>query len=223
MATQLPGFLHALQPTLDRHGYLAVAGFIFLEDFGVPVPGETILIAAAIYAGAGRLNIVAVGVIAVAAAILGDNVGYAIGRFGGRPLVERFGRYVFLTPERIDKTTEFFERQGGKIVVVARFVEGLRQANGIVAGISEMPWLHFLAFNALGAVIWVALWTTVGDLAGNHITTIYNDVSRYFIIVVAVVAVLAIAIAIRKIRRRRQSRAAHQSPDDAHATAESDT
>lgn len=99
----LPGFLGSLAPVLNHYGYLAVAGLVVLEDFGVPVPGETVLIAAAVYAGAGRLNVVLVGIIAVAAAVIGDNAGYAgyaIGRFGGRALALRYGRYVFLTSER---------------------------------------------------------------------------------------------------------------------------
>jgi len=90
----LPGIFGALAPVLDNYGYLAVGGLLFLEDFGVPAPGETILIAAAVYAGAGQLNIVAVVLIGFVAAVAGDNVGFAIGRFGGRALVLRFGRYV---------------------------------------------------------------------------------------------------------------------------------
>jgi len=145
-----------------------------LEDFGVPVPGETTLIAAAVFAGLGRLNILFVILIAFAAAVIGDNIGFAIGDFGGRPLVERFGKYIFLTAERLDKAEAFFNRNGGKVVVVARFVEGLRQANGIVAGISDMRWPAFIAFNALGAGLWVGLWSMVGYLGGNHIATIYR-------------------------------------------------
>src|SRR5215467_4495459 len=97
-APPLPGFLAGLAPILDHYGYLAVGGLVLVEDFGVPSPGETVLIAACVYAGAGQLNIVAVGVIATVAAILGDNIGYAIGRFGGHALVLRFGKYVLLTP-----------------------------------------------------------------------------------------------------------------------------
>jgi membrane protein DedA with SNARE-associated domain len=199
----LPGFLGSLAPVLDHWGYLAVGGLLFLEDFGVPAPGETVLIAAAVYAGAGRLNIVAVVAIAFVAAVLGDNVGYAIGRFGGRALVLRFGRYVFLTEARLDKTEDFFTRHGGKIVTMARFVEGLRQANGIIAGISRMPWLRFLAFNVLGAALWVGCWATVGNAAGNHITTIYDQVNRYAVYVIALVVVLVVAVVVRHRLRRR--------------------
>src|SRR3984893_7249248 len=130
----LPGVLHSLEPTLNQFGYLAVVGLVLIEDFGVPVPGETVLILAAVYAGTGRLNIVLVSVFGFCGAVVGDNIGFAIGHFGGRQLVERYGRYVFLTPARLDKATSFFERHGGNVIMVARFVEGLRQANGIIAG-----------------------------------------------------------------------------------------
>ena len=202
LPAHLPGVLHTLEPTLDSYGYLAVAGFVLLEDFGVPVPGETILIMGAVYAGTGRLNILLVGLIGFIAAVTGDNIGFAIGHFGGRRLVERFGRYILLTPERLDKATGFFERQGGKIVAVARFIEGLRQANGIIAGISGMHWAKFLAFNALGAALWVAVWTSVGYFSGSHISTIYNDATRYDTYLAIAVGVLILAYVARRLWRR---------------------
>jgi membrane protein DedA with SNARE-associated domain len=204
----LPGVLHSLEPTLNHYGYLAVAGLVLLEDFGVPVPGETILIVGAVYAGTGRLSVWLVGVIAFAAAIVGDNIGFALGHFGGRPLIERFGRYVFLTAERIDKATGFFERHGGKVVVIARFVEGLRQANGWIAGISAMHWLRFLGFNALGAALWVGVWTSVGYFSGSHIDSIYHTATRYEAYFAVAVGVLILAFIARRVWRRRRARAA---------------
>lgn len=206
-AQPLPGVLASLAPVLDHYGYLAVGAFITLEDFGIPVPGETILIAAAAYAGAGRLNIFVVGLVAVLAAIIGDNIGYAVGFFGGRALVLRFGKYVRLTGERLDKAEAFFARYGGVVVAGARFIEGLRQANGIVAGISRMAWPRFLAFNALGAVLWVAVWTSVGYLAGSNLMPIYNTVTRYSLYLLIVLAVAVAALVIRAIVRRRRRRA----------------
>jgi len=218
---QLPGFLHTLAPLLDHWGYLAVGLLIFVEDFGVPSPGETVLIAASVYAGAGRLNIVAVGVIGFAAAVLGDNVGYAIGRFGGRTLVLRFGRYVLLTEERLAKAESFFSRHGGKIVIVARFIEGLRQANGIIAGITRMPWPRFVAFNALGAALWVGTWTAVGYLAATHIQAIYTQANRDVLYLLAAAALAIVALIVRHRRRRaRHGAAATESEtetDDARA------
>ena len=114
---------------------------MLVEDFGIPVPGETVTVGASIYAGSGRLNVVAVGVVAFFAAMFGDNIGYGSGGRRSR-LVDRWGEYLFLTPERLDKAEEFFDRQGAKIITIARFIEGLRQANGIIAGISKMHWLR---------------------------------------------------------------------------------
>lgn len=202
-APPLPGVLASLAPLLNHHGYLAIGGLVLLEDFGIPVPGETVLIAGAVYAGAGRLNIVVVGLVAFAAAVIGDNIGYLIGRHGGRALVLRWGKYVLLTAERLDKAEAFFARHGGWVVTIARFLEVVRQANGIIAGITGMPWRRFLAYNALGAALWVALWASVGDLAGQHIGTIYTEFSRYSLYVLIAAGVAILALVARHLLRRR--------------------
>jgi membrane protein DedA with SNARE-associated domain len=205
----LPGFLDSLASPLNHYGLWAIFALVLLEDFGIPVPGETVLIAGAVYAGSGRLNVVAVGCVGFLAAILGDNIGYAIGRFGGRALVLRWGKYVFITQERLDKAEEFFARHGGKIIVLARFVEGLRQANGIIAGIAEMHWLRFVAFNALGAALWVGTWVSAGYFAGQHIGTIYAYVTRYsYYVLIALGVLLAGYILLRVRRAVRRRRAA---------------
>jgi membrane protein DedA with SNARE-associated domain len=183
-----------------------VAGLVLLEDFGVPVPGETILILGAVYAGTGRLSIVLVALLGFLGAVVGDNIGFAIGHFGGRRLVLRYGRYVFITPERLDKATGFFERHGGKVIVIARFVEGLRQANGIVAGITGMPWRRFMIFNAIGAALWVGVWTTLGYVSGSHIDSIYNTAIHYSTWLLVVVCVLVVAYVVRRVMRRRAAR-----------------
>jgi membrane protein DedA with SNARE-associated domain len=207
----LPGFLNALSGTLQHYGLWAIGLLITLEDFGVPVPGETILIAGAIYAGAGRLNIIALGVVAFVAAVIGDNIGFAIGHFGGRALALRFGRYVFLTEERLDKAERFFDRRGSIVITFARFVEGLRQANGIIAGITGMHWLRFLIFNAIGAVLWVGTWVTIGYFAGNNITTVYHYITLYSYYVLAALVVLIVGYIVWRRRRRRRAAAASQT------------
>ena len=206
-AKPLPGVFHSFEGTLHHWGYLAVAGFLFFEDFGVPVPGETLLIAASLYAGAGHLNIWLVVVVAFFAAVLGDNVGYVIGRKGGRELVERFGKYLFVTPHRLDRAEAFFSKHGGKIVVIARFVEGLRQLNGIIAGTVEMPWRRFVLCNALGAAMWVAVWTGLGYLAGNHVETIATYFT-YFAIGAGVIVVAVVVWHVLRRRRRKRASAA---------------
>jgi membrane protein DedA with SNARE-associated domain len=200
---QLPGIFGALAPILNSYGYLAVGVLLFLEDFGVPAPGETILIAAAVYAGVGQGNIALVVLIGFLAAVAGDNVGFAIGRFGGRALVLRFGRYVLLTERRLAQAERFFARHGGKVVTIARFIEGLRQANGIVAGLARMPWPRFLMFNALGAAIWVGFWSAFGYFAGNHLEAIYERLQRYELYVFIAIFVVVAAFVVRHLLRRR--------------------
>jgi len=204
----LPGFLNALSGTLQHYGLWAIGLLITLEDFGVPVPGETILIAGAIFAGAGRINVVALGVVAFVAAVTGDNIGFAIGHFGGRALALRFGKYVFLTEERLDKAERFFDRRGSIVITFARFVEGLRQANGIIAGITGMHWLRFVIFNAIGAALWVGTWITIGYFAGNNITTIYHYITLYSYYVLAALVVLIVGYIVWRRRRRRAAAAA---------------
>jgi membrane protein DedA with SNARE-associated domain len=202
----LPGFLDALSSPLQHFGVWAIAFLIMLEDFGIPVPGETILIAGAIYAGAGRLNVVSVAVAAFIAAIIGDNIGFAIGHFGGRALALRWGKYVFLTEERLEKAERFFDRRGAIVITFARFVEGLRQANGIIAGITGMHWLRFLIFNAIGAALWVGTWVSLGYFAGNHITTIYHYITLYSYYMLIALAILLVGYFAWRLRRRRRRR-----------------
>jgi membrane protein DedA with SNARE-associated domain len=205
-APPLPGFLDSLAGPLDHFGLWAVLLFVVIEDFGIPVPGETILIAASVYAGTGRLNVVAVAAVGFIAAVIGDNIGFAIGHFGGRALALRWGRYVFLTEERLDRAARFFDRHGAWIITLARFIEGLRQANGIVAGITGMQWLRFVAFNALGAALWVGTWVSVGYLAGSHIDAIYGYITRYTFYVLIAAGVVIVALIIRHLLRRRRAR-----------------
>jgi membrane protein DedA with SNARE-associated domain len=205
---ELPGFLNSLSGPLGHYGLWAIALFVLVEDFGIPVPGETVLIAGAIYAGSGRLNVVAVGLVGFAAAVFGDNIGYAIGRFGGRSLVERWGKYVFITPERLDKAEAFFDHHGGKVITIARFVEGLRQANGLIAGITKMHWLRFVAFNALGAALWVGTWVSVGYFAGQHITTIYSDITSYSLYAAIAAVVVIAGLVFLRVRKHRREKAA---------------
>ena len=202
---QLPGIFGGLVEVLGRYGYLAVVGLVVTEGFGLPAPGQTVLMVAGALAGTGRLSLALVVGLGWLAATLGDNIGYVIGRFGGRRLVLRFGRYVMLTELRLTKAEQVFDRHGGKIVAVARFVDGLRQVNGIIAGLAGMSWWRFLAFNAAGAAVWTAVWTTAGYLAGDHVALIYGQFRRYerYLLIALGVAVLAV-LAQRLIHHGRQ-------------------
>jgi len=215
----MPGFLHPVAGLLDHCGYAAIARLWLLENIGVPVvPGELSMIAGAIFAGTGRagLNVVAVGVIAVACSFAGAEAGYAIGRFGGRALVLRYGRYAFVREHHLDRAEAAVARYGGPIVVIARFIVGLRELNGIIAGVSDMHWLRFLAYNAAGAVAWVAVWVSAGYLAGDHIQAIYTDLSRYSVYLLIVLVVLLAAYLLSRLSRRQRRRVAvpTEQPDD---------
>jgi membrane protein DedA with SNARE-associated domain len=215
MTPALPGPLAPIGSLLDHYGYGAVALLVLLDNACVPVPGQTVLIAAAVFAGAGQLNLALVVVIALAAAIAGTSLGYLLGRTGGRALVHRYGRYVLLTPERFARGEEFFIRNGGRVVTVARFIDGLRQTGGLLAGITEMRLRRFLACTTLGAVLWVGLWVSVGDLAGAHLDAIYTQVVRYQLYLLLALAVAAAFLLLRHLRRVRHPPAAagrHRRP-----------
>jgi len=200
--------LRALDPLLRQYGYLAVFAAIFLEDFGVPMPGETLLIAAALLASRGSFNIFILIVTAWSAAVLGDNVGYAIGRFGGRRLVLRFGRYLLITDSRLGRSEKFFESRGALVVVIARFIEILRQLNGIIAGIAGMRWWRFLVYNAVGAALWVGFWSVLFFHLGRQGERIVFLLRGYEPLAAAVVAALVIGGIILRVvlRRRRKAR-----------------
>ena len=215
----LPAFLHPVAGLIDHYGYAAIALLLLLENIGVPVvPGELSMIAGAVFAGTGRagLNVVAVGVIAVACSFVGAEIGYAIGRLGGRALVLRYGRYAFVREHHLDRAEAAVARYGGPIVVIARFIVGLRELNGIIAGVSDMHWLRFLAYNAAGAVAWVAVWVSTGYLAGDHIEAIYKDASRYSVYLLIVLVVLLAAYLLFRLSRRQRRRVAVSAdrPDD---------
>lgn len=208
MSSQLPGVFESLGPTLDKFGYAAVIVLVGLEGVGIPLPGQIILITAGMYAGAGHFNLALVLATGLVAAVVGDNAGYAIGRYGGRELVLRFGRYVFLTEERLAKTERFFDRRGPIVVPLGRFVDGLRQASGIVAGLARMGWRRYLAYNAIGSAVWVAIWVLAGYLAGNHIAALYEGFRQYEKYLLAAAAVLGIAVVTGWALRRRSRAAA---------------
>ena len=202
MQQHVPQLVQGLLPYLDTYGYWAVFGSILLEDFGVPMPGETILISGSLLAALGHFNVIWIILLAFTGAVIGDNIGFAIGHFGGRRAALRFGRYVFLTEERLDKAESFFGRHGGKVVTVARFIEGLRQLNGIVAGISGMRWWRFLGFNALGALLWVLCWGSVGYFFGNKLEAILATFKRFEAYFIVALGAILIFFLVRYLLRR---------------------
>lgn len=153
---------------IREYGLIALGVTIYLESFGAPLPGESALVGASLLAARGDFSIGGVFLIVWIASVLGDSTGYAIGHFGGRPLLLRFGPRVGLTPERLVYVEDLFRRHGPAIVIIARFVVLLRQFNGLVAGSVAMPFARFLLANLIGAALWAATWSFgpyfLGDL-----------------------------------------------------------
>jgi membrane protein DedA with SNARE-associated domain len=143
-------------------GYVALAGIVGFETMGVPLPGETALIAAGVLASEGHLKIELVILVTAAAAIVGDNVGFWIGRRGGRKLLELPGPLARHRQRVLERGEEIFRRHGGKTVFFGRWFSGLRIASAWLAGVNKMAWGEFLVYNALGGIAWA---TSVGLLA----------------------------------------------------------
>jgi len=152
---------------VHHYGLLALFLIVMLESGGVPLPGETALVTAAIYASQGHLNIVAVIVVAAAGAIVGDNLGYWAGRLGGRRLLERWGPTRRWSQRTLPRAERFFERHGGKTIFIARFFSVLRVTAAWVAGISRMHWWFFFLWNAAGGICWAVLVGLVAYYAGH--------------------------------------------------------
>jgi len=149
---------HTIDGWLSSYGYLVVFLLVMIESIGVPVPGETALIGAALYAGSThRLEIWLVIAVAIAGAVLGDNIGFAIGRYGGARLLLRYGHKVRLHEGRLKIGIWLFRRHGGKVVFWGRFVSILRTWAAFLAGANHMDWPRFLFFNAAGGAVWASL------------------------------------------------------------------
>jgi membrane protein DedA with SNARE-associated domain len=194
----VPGWLTDL---FARYGYFVVFFGILLENAGVPVPGETILLAGAALSRFGRLSLPAVIIVAIGGAVLGENIGFFIGRRGGRVFLERRGRMFGLTPERLETFDAFFTRHGAKTVFIARFVTGLRVVGAILAGASTLPWGRFLIFNAAGAVAWATTFGTVGYLLGYSWETIERWIGHLGLAFLIVIAAAGAAAFVRSRMR----------------------
>ena len=155
---------------LTAYGYWAVLIFVAIESSGIPFPGETMLLVAAIYAGTThRLAIPLVIAAAALGAILGDNIGYWVGREGGYRLLRRYGHYLHIDERRVKLGQYLFRKHGGKVVFFGRFIAVLRAWAAFLAGTNRMPWGSFLLYNALGGIIWATLYGLGGYFLGDNI------------------------------------------------------
>ena len=175
-----------------------------LEGAGIPVPGETMLLAGAVLAHLGRLSLLWVIVAAIGGALIGDNLGFLIGRLGGRRLVERYGAFAGLTPARLVQFDWFFARHGPRTIFFARFITGIRVFCAVLAGGSSLPWRRFAFYNAAGVVVWSVTIGLAGGLLGHSWETLARWIGEAGALALAAVAVL-VAVAVMRARRQRTS------------------
>ncbi|MDE3202621.1 MAG: DedA family protein [Acidobacteriota bacterium] len=184
---------------LHTYGYYAVFLLVGAESLGIPLPGETILITAALYAGSThKLSVYGIFAVAAAAAIIGDNIGFWIGDKGGYRLVRRYGRYVRFDEAKVKVGRLVFDRHGGKVVFFGRFVSVLRTYAAFLAGTMKMHWRRFLPYNAAGGIVWAAVYSFVPYAVGSAV----NKASHTLTIVLGALAAVVIVAAIVVVRRK---------------------
>lgn len=193
----------ALTNLLHSYGYPLVGAFVGIESSGIPFPGETMLVTAAVYAGTGHLSIFWVIVAGAAGAIVGDNLGFTVGRVGGRPLVLRYGGYVRLKPEHLAYAEGYFQKHGDKTVFLGRFAAVLRAWAALLAGINQMPWSKFLFYNAAGGILWATIYGLLGYTLGHNLPVLNRVLS--ILGVAGIVGAVLIALAAYIVWRRRRS------------------
>jgi membrane protein DedA with SNARE-associated domain len=191
-----------LHHLLTQYGYAAVFLLVMIESLGIPLPGETMVITAALYAGATHnLDVVLIWAVAAAAAIIGDNIGFAIGRFGGYRFLLRYGRRIRIDEAKLKVGRLVFERHGGKVVFFGRFVSILRTYAAFLAGVNRMEYSRFFAFNAAGGVIWAAIYSFGFYYAGSTLKRVRGS----FDLVIGVAAALILIAFLLWLRHNEKS------------------
>ncbi len=195
--------LDFLRNALVQYGYWAVGATLLAENAGIPVPGETILLLASFLAySQHELQLPWIIVVATIAATIGDNIGFALGYYGGRPLLTRYQAVFRIQNKTVIRAEELFARYGAATVFFARFLFGMRIIAGPLAGGLRMPWRKFMIFNFLGAAVWVTVISSAGYLFGRHWERLVRDMKRFDI---AVALLVLVAAAFLWWRHRRES------------------
>jgi len=189
---------------MNQYGYWAVFFGVMLENAGLPIPGETILLVAGFLCSEHHLNLALVMIVAATGAVIGDNIGFAIGHHFGRGFLLRFGKFVFLTPARLEHMTNYFASHGNKTILVARFITGLRVFAAILAGASRMPWRVFVVYNIAGAVLWSVVISALGFVFGHSLPLLVRWVGWSGTILL-IAAVLTVILVWRLRARRREN------------------
>ena len=185
--------LEFLRGYLTQYGYWTVGIALLLENAGLPVPGETILLLASFLAYSEHdLRLSGIMVVGTIAATLGDNLGFALGYYGGRRLLGRYQSIFRIQKATVERGERLFARYGSPTIFFARFVFGMRIIAGPLAGVLRMPWKRFLLFNFMGAALWVSVISSVGYFFGRHWERLEREVKRFDIVVALVVLLIAV-------------------------------
>lgn len=203
---------HTLHHLLAQYGYVAVFAFVMVESLGVPFPGETMVIAAALYAGSShRLAVALIWATAAAGAIVGDNIGFAIGHWGGYRLLRRYGSKIRLDEAKLKVGRLVFDRHGGKVVFFGRFVSILRTYAAFLAGTNRMRYLPFLAFNAAGGIVWAGIYSFAFYYLGSALNHLRGPVD-YGLGAVGAVIVVGFLVWTRRNEKRLEEEAERTYP-----------
>jgi membrane protein DedA with SNARE-associated domain len=214
-------FIDYIQPLIVQHGYWAVFAIVMLESAGAPLPGETVLLLASGYAGAtGKLDIIWIVVAAASGAIIGDNIGFWIGRTFGAKLLVRYGKFIHLPESRLKLGQYLFERHGGKIVFFGRFVAFLRVLAALLAGVNKYDWGKFILFNASGGAIWAAIMGIGGYLFGDAMQRVSGPLGVVALFFVVGAVVVAIVLMRREEKKMAEEIARDSAEDSAQVTAD---
>src|SRR3954468_12580837 len=201
-------FLHNLLPLIEQYmlayGCWTIFFGVMLENAGLLVPGETILLVGGYFAAShpDHFNLFRVMITAAVGAVIGDNIGFWVGHHFGRSFLLKVGRFVFLTPKRLDHMEHYFKSHGNKTILVARFITGLRVFAAILAGASKMPWRIFFVYNVAGAVLWSIVITLLGYVFGQSLPLLVKWVGRSGTILL--IAAVVLALIVWKIRRHKK-------------------
>jgi len=182
--------LDVINDWVGQYGYVLVAVFLTIEAAGVPIPGETALVTSAAFAGRGTMHIVGVIIAASIGTIAGGHIGYWMGVRGGARLVAKHGRWVGLNEKRLETTRRFFEQHGAKTVATGRFVAFVRSFMGIFAGLSGMPFRTFALYNAIGGVVWVLTFSSLGYAFGRNLPRLIHYIGRVSLLVAILIALI---------------------------------
>src|ERR1700685_520149 len=184
---------HWLRTFIANHGYWAVALALVGEGAGVPVPGEiTLLLASFLAYSEHQLHLVWIIVVATCAATLGGYLGYAVGHYGGRPVLDRYQSILRISPSTLKRGEDMFARYGAAAVFFARFLFGLRTFAGPLGGVLRMSWQAFALYNFLGAAAWVITIASAGYLFGHHWHALLRTMQRFNIAVLIVAGTVAL-------------------------------